>query len=508
MSNLLSVTLFCPHCGQKLSLPTTDLQQHFRCPRCHAEASAAELIPPQKTLAAVPIESVRPPASVTPEGVPPAAIVHPVLQPPAAPAGPTPAPMGAPSWSPPWTLEPPAGSPSPVASPPAPVGSVEPAPLVLPEDFGRDERLLEGGRESGLLRAARFVLDLAERFDAFTYGYRLPILYVLSGIYCITAILTAVLGRFAGEGPALGVFFFVLLTYGLARLSMFRTEDGRWTWRTALQGLRGGWRRTWDWIKDYRELPAAEKTDTLASLATTGGCIAIAVRAGFVWALAPKGSIFFMAWAGLGWLAIAFGFYELYKTRSLRKGRPQLGPADQGGALVPATSGDLPAVIDLVRDSASELQRARGAYGAYLADLLEVLSTWNPRPRGDPPLEADYQASLHRHLRKHRPGLKIERERPIRSDIEGTRRRIDLAIDDCVVIEMKRSLKRTAEADRAFHQIRAYAKEWSDKGPVLLVLCETPPGFAQVLDLKGKMQELRANNYNVVAVAAGRRASA
>lgn len=133
----------------------------------------------------------------------------------------------------------------------------------------------------------------------------------------------------------------------------------------------------------------------------------------------------------------------------------------------------------------------------------KFLASWSPRPRGQR-LEADDQASLHRHLRKKNPALKVEREKPIRIQVEGTRRRIDLAIDDCVVIEMKRYIRRAADADRAFQQARAYATEWKDKGPVLLVLCETAAGFAQTLDLQGKIAELRANNYNVVAVAAGR----
>lgn len=365
----------------------------------------------------------------------------------------------------------------------------------------------EPARVSWPLRAARTVLDLAEWFDEFTYGHRLTILFTLSGIYCLTALVSALFGQLVWEKLTLSLFFLVLLVHGLARLSMFRDEDGRWTWRTALQGLRGGWSRTWDWIRDYRELPPEEKTDTLAQAAVMGGCLAIAVRAGIFWALAPEDSIVFMVWAGAGVFAIAFGLVQLYRLRSLRKGRPALPSSSQDGALVRSSSSKLPAVIDLVRNGPAELQRARSEYGDYLAELLGVLATWNPKPRGVP-LEADYQASLHRHIRKHRPGLKIERERPIQVKVEGARRRIDLAIDDSVVIELKRSLRRTADLDRAYTQVRAYAAEWKDKGPVLLVLCETAPGFAQVLDLQGKITELRANNYNVVAVAAGRRASA
>lgn len=364
----------------------------------------------------------------------------------------------------------------------------------------------EPAQVSWPLRAARTVLDLAERFDEFTYGARLTILFTLSGIYCVTALVSAIFGQLVWEKITLSLFFFVLLVYGLARLAIFRDEDGRWTWRTALQGLRGGWSRTWDWLRDYRELPPEEKADTLAQAAVMGGCLAIAVRAGIFWALAPRESILFMAWAGAGVFAIGFGLVELYRLRKLRKSRPALPAPAQAGALARSVNGNLPAVIDLVRNGQAELQRARSEYGDYLADLLGVLATWKPKPRGVPPLEADYQASLHRHIRKNRPSLKVEREKPIKVTVEDVRRRMDLAIDDSVVIELKRSLRRTADLDRAYTQVRAYAAEWKDKGPVLLVLCETPSGFAQVLDLQGKIAELRANNYNVVAVAAGRRA--
>lgn len=534
MSNPLSVTLFCPQCGQKLSLPTVDLRQHFRCPRCHAEASAADLIPPQRTLAAVPIESVRPSTGAPPSPstnfvaqhpAPPPLPPHPPVQTPlqspqalpvqlpvdsnlfpsSAPPLPLPSPSpAAPFWSAPQQVRPTGAEQSavvPVASSPVPTGQIAAGADL--EEFGRGERVLESGRASWPLRAARAVLDLAERFDAFTYGHRLTILNVLAGVYCITVLLSVIVEQLVWEKLTLSLFSFVLVIYGLAHLSMFRTEDDRWTWRTALQGLRGGWSRTLDWLRDYRELPSEAKMDTLAKLSAMTGFLAIAVRAAVVWVIEPKDSIVFTTWAFAGWVAIAFGLYQLYTLRKLRKGRPALPSPSPAGAVVRTASSNLPAVIDLVRNGAAELQRARIEYGDYLADLLAVLATWNPKPRGVP-IEADYQASLHRHLRKQKPGLKVEREKPIRIHVEGTRRRIDLAIDDCIVIEMKRYIRRTSEADRTFQQVRAYATEWKDKGPVLLVLCETAPGFAHVLDLQGKIAELRANNYNVVAVAAGR----
>ena len=50
------IKLFCPHCGQKLSVPSDDLQQFYECPRCHRIEPATELVSADQTLTAVPIE--------------------------------------------------------------------------------------------------------------------------------------------------------------------------------------------------------------------------------------------------------------------------------------------------------------------------------------------------------------------------------------------------------------------------------------------------------------------
>jgi len=47
--------MFCPECGQKLALPTTDLRVRFRCPRCHTVHEASSLVPKRTTVPAVPI---------------------------------------------------------------------------------------------------------------------------------------------------------------------------------------------------------------------------------------------------------------------------------------------------------------------------------------------------------------------------------------------------------------------------------------------------------------------
>jgi len=396
---------------------------------------------------------------------------------------------------------PPPGAPGVVEVPASPT-TAEHVPALVPTDAAELE-VRATSQDSLLLRTIRVVLGAAERFDAFSYGHRDTVLYVLSGTYCLCVLVSAVSRVPTWERVALAVFFLVLGVYGLARLALFRGEDGRWTWKSAADGLRGGWGRIRDWVADWRDLPPEARRASWTTLLVMGGCLSIAVRGGFEWMLAPKNSPGFTAWAFVGWAAIAVGLYRWYKFRSPRAPRAKELPAPR--ALCARTAG-LPPVLDLVRHRDASLQHARAGADDYLFSLLAVLAEWKPRPRGDAS-ELDYQDSLHRHLRKRAPQLRVERERPLEALVEGTRRRLDLAIDGRVVIELKRHLRRTADADRAFGQLRGYAQAWPH-GPVLLVLCETGEEFAQQRDLRGKIEALRATDCAVVAIAAGRRASA
>lgn len=473
MSDQLSTKLFCPHCGQKLLLPTVDLRRSFRCPRCQAEECAAELIPPQRTVAAVPIESVMVPAVAAAR----ASVAESIALPPAA------ALFG--DRSPPSAAVPAERSPV-------------PAPAI---QTGVDVNA--GPRAPIALRFIRSVLHCAERFDAFSYGYRGLVIYVLAGLHTLLVLAGVIWELRVWERVALVVFFLVLGVYALARLALFRREDGRWTWRSAASGIRGIWDRSRDWYSDWRKLPPQARRASWTIFLLTGGLISTAIRGGAEWVFSPVDSIGFVVWAFAGWAAITVGLYRLYKYWSPRAPQPKALPA--ANALQAGTKG-LPPVIDLVRHSEVSLQHLRAGVDDYLFSLLEVLARWDPRPRGEAS-ELAYQDSLQRHLRRRAPDLRVERERPIDVVIEQTRRRLDLTIDERVVIELKRNLRRTADVDRMYSQLRSYAKAWPH-GPVLLVICETAEEFAQHRDLHGKIESLRADGCAVVAIAAGRKAVA
>lgn len=473
MSEELATKLYCPHCGQKLLLPTADLRRSFRCPRCQAEECAADLVPPQRTVAAVPIEYVK---GIAVEAVP--------------------------------VMAPPQVSSVPIASTPVEPGPPPPEvaagrPSILPPASQTGIAVRPVRRASIALRAIRFVLDCAERFDAFSYGRRDIVVYVLACLYCLCVLASAIWRVPVLERVALVLFFLVLGTYGLARLALFRGDDGRWTWRSATRGIRGIWDRGRDWYAERQDWPPEVHRRAWTIFFFMGGCISTAIRGGAEWVFAPKDSIAFIVWAFAGWAAIAVGLYRLYKYWSPRAPQKKALPAST--ALQTRARG-LPPVIDLVRHPDASLQHVKAGVDDYLFSLLEVLARWNPRPHGRAS-ELAYQDSLQRHLRKRAPELRVERERPIDVVIEQTRRRLDLTIDERVVIELKRDLRLTANVDRAYSQLRSYAKAWPH-GPILLIICETGEGFAQQRDLQGKIESLRADGCAVVAIAAGRRATA
>lgn len=138
---------------------------------------------------------------------------------------------------------------------------------------------------------------------------------------------------------------------------------------------------------------------------------------------------------------------------------------------------------------------------AELGILLDHLSRWRPRQLDS---EAAYEASLKRFLQRELPGTKVERQHWLQG-ADGRRvGKLDLVVDDVLAIELKRLL-RSSEADRAVGQIWKYAEAWT-QGPVLLLLCETRPDFAQAAFVD-RVGQLREKGQPLFIVAAGRRVS-
>jgi len=172
--------------------------------------------------------------------------------------------------------------------------------------------------------------------------------------------------------------------------------------------------------------------------------------------------------------------------RGKRSDGRALYPDAAGREKLMAAAAALPAVIDCA--DASEVRAlAKKAEHPLLRELLDALASWRPARMS---YEDEYQASLHRFLRRRMPETKPVRERPVGTRAEGTAGRADIVLSDTVMIEMKRGLS-TSTAQRALGQIYMYLRAWK-QGPIFLVLCEADSAMAkrflgrEIADLRSK----------------------
>lgn len=124
----------------------------------------------------------------------------------------------------------------------------------------------------------------------------------------------------------------------------------------------------------------------------------------------------------------------------------------------------LPHVVD-VRDSAAINKVSSLFHGDVVGRTLRSLSDW----RSDE-LISD-EAELHRKLRYHfaSQGFSVGSEVWI-----GKVGRVDLVLDDVVVIELKYGRLRANERNRVMGQSTTYANNWTGRGPVIVVCVNTP----------------------------------
>ena len=192
----------------------------------------------------------------------------------------------------------------------------------------------------------------------------------------------------------------------------------------------------------------------------------------------------------LGWL---LGWSKLRQqplTRSLH-------PTEQELTQIRSAVGALPAIIDC-NDTENVQGLARHAGHPVLVELLQLLATWRPQQSD---YEDEYQASLHRFIRRKMPGSNPQRERPIGSPKDGSAGRADIVVADSVLIEMKRGVN-TSTAQKALGQITMYMQGWT-QGPIILLLCDAASDNAELL-LRREVKSLHARGASVVLVFAAR----
>lgn len=116
-------------------------------------------------------------------------------------------------------------------------------------------------------------------------------------------------------------------------------------------------------------------------------------------------------------------------------------------------------------------QDTRGAelgaafHGDLVTRLLRDITAWTP------PRTAQYESEIRDDL----AAFLIDRDYDVAMEfsLRRVRRRIDLVVDNCVAIEIKWELRYAGEKDRARSQVVDYARAWSERGPVVVLVVAT-----------------------------------
>lgn len=484
-----------------LVVPTNDLQAAVQCPRCATIHVVGALVP-----AATPVEAVRVVLSASgayaPGSVPQLPPMH------------TPSPSNAFSPPPPgagmnalvaWTP-----TPGPIAV--APVGGQYVA-------FPVPAAVRQAGRVG---RFGSWLLDTADAIDRGLYGARVLAVAGAAFVTVLASALEAWLprGLVARDWPqpdapivtALSTFLFtgLLMTLFIARLGSFRDDEGQWSVELTQRRAHELRVDVGDAFSAFGTMESALRWKAFGRVTLFVGFLVLALRN--IWVLATitldefvgvhlseleaasHGAMLLgIGAATIGLLTWLTGWSKLRRqpiTRSLH-------PTEQERAQIVTAIGALPSTIDC-NDTESVLRLARHAGHPVLVELLQLLATWKPHQRA---YEDQYQASLHRFIRKRMPGSNPERERPLGSRAEGTLGRADLIVAESVLIEMKRGVN-TSTAQKAMGQIQMYMRSWT-QGPVILLLCDAASENAERL-LRREIEQLRAQGASVVMVLAAR----
>ncbi len=482
-----------------LVVPTNDLQAAVQCPRCATIHVVGALIP-----AATPVEAVRvvmySGGAYAPGSVP------------------QPRPMVASSPSDAFSPPPPGAGMHPlVAWSPTP-GAVAPvgghyASFPVPPAVRQAGRVGQFGS---------WLLGSADAIDRVLYGARVLVVALAAFVTVLASTLEAWLprGLVAKNWPqpdapiitALSTFAFtsLLMTLFIARLGSLRDDDGQWSVELIQRRAHELRVDVGAVFSAFGTMESALRWKAFGRVTLFAGFLVLALRN--IWVLAtitldefvglrvPEleaashgAMILGIAAAMLGLLAWLTGWSKLRQqpiTRSLH-------PTEQERAQILTAVGALPSTIDC-NDTDNVQRLARHAGHPVLVELLQLLATWKPHQRD---YEDQYQASLHRFIRKRMPGSNPQRERPIGSRGEGTAGRADIIVAESVLIEMKRGVN-TSTAQKAVGQIKMYMRGWS-QGPIILLLCDAASENAERY-LRREIEDLRAKGSSVVLVLAVR----
>jgi len=352
--------------------------------------------------------------------------------------------------------------------------------------------------------ASRFV-ELADKFDSALYGRRTKALVGAAGLVVLAPRFSEWLGHVPVLQPiALIVFLVLALVLAVARIAMFRNEDGKWDPALGLANIRLGVADVFSAVGRLRDAHPKQRLQIVGSFFVGASLLGLAVRAAFngLYDLGVDSWDFDWSdqwdWSALVGGAVLWVWARWATHRDGQRAALLADPSEnaQAAEAVAQAFVGLPNVVDC-RDSEAAAAFLRQSSHPLVTRLVSELGAWRPR-RSD--TEKPYQHSLFRKLRVAVPEAEPQLEVPLRSQGLPYMGRIDILLGRCVLIEIKRHLT-TSTAQKALGQIEMYAQIWQRKGPVVLVLCDTDPYFA-VSFFEPALNRLRASGLSVVAVLA------
>src|SRR6185369_1108750 len=464
VSSFGSVMRYCGECGQCLVLPTGDLARAFRCPRCRSVYVAGALVDTSTPVAAVP-ESNRP---GSPHGPPVAAeLIGNYGEP-----GRAPSPQVA-------VNTPPLVS----TSAPQEAGTQRDRHRVVTnaaEDKRGGARMVQGAALAAM--TASKLVTIADKIDSLLYGKRAKTLVLAAALVVVPPTLARWTELPSWLQPlALAAFLMLALVLSLARIAMFRDDEGSWDPRLGLTNIRLAVTDLRNSFAQFRAAHPKQRIRSIGSACVGAALVSLAVRAAgnalynsgfdswdFNWTEDVDWMIFTVGGCLWGWVT-----WTTHKEGQLAAllADPE---KDSGAAEAVALAFvGLPTLVDC-RDRSSAEAFTRDATHPLVSRLLGELGGWHPR-RAD--TEKPYQHSLYRKLRTAVPEAEPQLEVPLRSQGLPYTGRIDILFGRCVLVEVKRRLT-TSTAQKALGQIEMYVQIWQHKGPVVLVLCDTDPNLA------------------------------
>jgi hypothetical protein len=251
--------------------------------------------------------------------------------------------------------------------------------------------------------------------------------------------------------------FLGFAAFVLAGLGKLRRDDGGWDLRVAGVRAQAAARRLVEDLQDLGRSPRYLKlhlSGELLVLIGLGGLMLAGLRSIVRLVLGasdPASPLRFVS--GLLLLGAVLSFRA--GSRAAPKGAP--GPVELGESIEAARK--MPAIVDL----SEPLPSSFIGDDTPLHRILFALSEWRAREWLD---EVGYQAALERHLQRHLPGCRVERERWL-----GRERRAgiaDIVVDDLVLIEVAHGFRQPS-AERAIASLDAHARTWPNK-PMLLAI--------------------------------------